>query len=712
MMTHFRSGLAHAFARMARSARVAPVALTLALALAAICSPAAQAQWSGAPPSPATSHNVPSAPQNASIATGNMTLTFSWNAPANNGGSAITDYRVRWAEGAGSDTWINTPGGVNGESSGIGDMMHSISSLTSGATYEVQVAAANTNGTGTFSASVQGVIPAVLSFSQSTLMVTEGDSGGGGTVPANTEINLSSVLSNPVSFMFVVSGDSAIVGEDFTDDSFGAFGISIPDGVRSIMSPINILGDALVEDDEILRATISKLDASDASYVIGEPATIVITIVDNDRDSAAIAFGMDAAATATYTATASEASGTLDVPVTISHAPDAATTFFIETSGGATEGGSGDYTIAAKHVVFPAKADAAARTQNIVITLNDDTQSEVDEEITLRLLPADDPVNDLGDYYTRNAAVARISVSSDDRPRAPMFTLQPGNATLTLNWTLLDGEIGVTGYRIRWRLADAGGGSPGAWNDDDGIDPGSNSAYTITNLVNISEYEVQIFAINTVGDGDWSDSMRDSPTPPPAAPGNLMVTPGAGLLTLTWTAPATGSAEAASGYAVRWAEGNDAVPSGDGLETKSRDTTYVLRGLKSATTYEVQVAARNAAGLGEWTASVEGLISTFDLDVNQSGGAADWRDGVLIARYLTGVRGEALIAGGLNNSREAADIEAHINAGELDIDDANGITAADGIMLGRYLMGVTGAALTDGQSNAMPAKVIENIEAL
>jgi len=49
-------------------------------------------------------------------------------------------------------------------------------------------------------------------------------------------------------------------------------------------------------------------------------------------------------------------------------------------------------------------------------------------------------------------------------------------------------------------------------------------------------------------------------------------------------------------------------------------------------------------------------------------------------------------------------------AGALDIDGANGTTAADGSMLARYHLGVTsGAALTAGMSGAMPAKVIENI---
>ncbi|MGR3914733.1 MAG: dockerin type I domain-containing protein, partial [Gammaproteobacteria bacterium] len=39
------------------------------------------------------------------------------------------------------------------------------------------------------------------------------------------------------------------------------------------------------------------------------------------------------------------------------------------------------------------------------------------------------------------------------------------------------------------------------------------------------------------------------------------------------------------------------------------------------------------------------------------------------------------------------------------------VTAADGIMLARYLLGVRGPALVDGQSNANANKVAKNIQA-
>ncbi|MGR3983854.1 MAG: fibronectin type III domain-containing protein, partial [Gammaproteobacteria bacterium] len=244
--------------------------------------------------------------------------------------------------------------------------------------------------------------------------------------------------------------------------------------------------------------------------------------------------------------------------------------------------------------------------------------------------------------------------------------------------------------------------------------------HTISNLTNGATYEVQIAAVNAAGRGAWSAVHRKNPAQPPQdAPGGLDVQPGAGLLTLTWSAPADNGGDDITKYVVRWAEGNDSSmwvnPPGDaGLATKSPALIYVLDRLTAATTYEIQVAARNNAGTGPWTASVEGVTSPFDMDVDASG-AVDSTDALLIARHLTGLRGAALTANLYETSPpNAVTVAAKINSGVLlgvlNIDGANGTTAADGIMLARYYLGVTeGEALTAGMSDISPATVKMNI---
>lgn len=94
-------------------------------------------------------------------------------------------------------------------------------------------------------------------------------------------------------------------------------------------------------------------------------------------------------------------------------------------------------------------------------------------------------------------------------------------------------------------------------------------------------------------------------------------------------------------------------------------------------------------------------------------------DGLLIMRYLVGMRGAALTAGALGSgaSRDAAQIEAHL-AGLttlLDVDaDGQTLAVTDGLMIVRRLLGLSGPALTAGarQGPASDQDVAAAIDAL
>ncbi|MGR3912956.1 MAG: fibronectin type III domain-containing protein, partial [Gammaproteobacteria bacterium] len=376
-------------------------------------------------------------------------LMLTWSAPAADGGNAISGYAVRWAEGADSTTWVNPPG-EDGQILATTATEYLLpNDITAGIIYAIQIAARNRGGTGAFSASARGVVANTVSMS-ATAEVIEG--GTGETFLTINPQQISGVAPD----RRLALSNTDVSAQNAVDHTSGGITFTLAGGMNFRRIGLGTLDDELVEFDEVFHVTIGKNDAADASYVIGAAATTVVTIIDDDRDSATIAFGTDAAATAAYTAAASETDGTLNVPVRISHAPSADITFLIRavtTAAGAIEGR--DYRIASKRVAFPAGADEAARTQNIVITLIDDTLAEVDEDIVLRILPADRVVNDLGDYYARGAAAtARISISSDETPPPPVFTLQPGDGMLTLNWMPAGGSI--SGYRARWRLAATG----------------------------------------------------------------------------------------------------------------------------------------------------------------------------------------------------------------------------------------------------------------
>jgi len=320
---------------------------------------------------------------------------------------------------------------------------------------------------------------------------------------------------------------------------------------------------------------------------------------------------------------------------------------------------------------------------------------------------------------TFNGAVYTLRiVSPPDVPRG--LAALRGDGQLALTWTP-NADMSISGYKLRWKVAGARdwASPPGAA----GLSlVGVQTAYTLSGLQNGVTYEIQIAALNFAGSSAFSASIRAKPAVKPGAPGGLLVQNGVGWLSLSWTASASDGGDELV-YVLRWAEGAGSTawvnPSGaDGFSTNSAAPAYVLRGLKSATVYEVQVAARNVAGRSDFTAATRGMSGGFTLDVNRSGGDVDWRDGVIIARHLAGVRGVALVGNLGGDSLVAANVAAHIAAGArdgvLDVDGSGATTAADGIMLARYFLGVRGDALVDGQSGVTDAAAVvgRKIEAL
>ena len=99
----------------------------------------------GNPPGTAASQaEAPGVPQYVQISPGqSQELVVSWNAPASDGGSAITGYKVQWKETAGS--W-DTPADVSETT--VTGKTHTITGLTGGLEYAVRVIAVNDIGDG------------------------------------------------------------------------------------------------------------------------------------------------------------------------------------------------------------------------------------------------------------------------------------------------------------------------------------------------------------------------------------------------------------------------------------------------------------------------------------------------------------------------------------------------------------------------------------
>ena len=179
-------------------------------------------------------------------------------------------------------------------------------------------------------------------------------------------------------------------------------------------------------------------------------------------------------------------------------------------------------------------------------------------------------------------------------------TLTAGDAQIGVAWSApANGGAVISDYDVQYRV-----GSSGAWTSH--AHSGTGRTATITGLTNGTEYEVQVRAVNSVGDGPWSPSASATPmlaARVPDAPTAPTVTPGNAQLVISWTAPANNGA-AITGYRVRITRVRDSAaitraPAGT-------TTSYTASSLTNGEAYDVEVLAINSVGAGAYSPAARG----------------------------------------------------------------------------------------------------------
>ena len=114
-------------------------------------------------PSAPSTTTVPGSPTNVVATAGDSSATVTWTAPANNGGSPITGYKITYS-------------GNSGIPINITSTTATVTGLTNGASYTFIVAATNAIGTGSFSSNSNTIIPEsipIVCFAKGTRILTE-----------------------------------------------------------------------------------------------------------------------------------------------------------------------------------------------------------------------------------------------------------------------------------------------------------------------------------------------------------------------------------------------------------------------------------------------------------------------------------------------------------------------------------------------------------
>ena len=317
-------------------------------------------------------------------------------------------------------------------------------------------------------------------------------------------------------------------------------------------------------------------------------------------------------------------------------------------------------------------------------------------------------------------ADVEVSVDTALPQQVEGLAANPADRRLRLSWTALE-RLDLANYRARWRTAAANGAdgiagtaddvAAGAWNgaDDNGVSTGSftETNYTVTGLTNNTAYDVQIAAENNLGPGEWSAEVTATPSEVlafAATQEDLVVAldvpirprvtlpaaeHGEGDVAYTLTADSTGLAGLNFDGSTREIHGTITDNSGGTL----------VFPLNVATTY---VATDSAATPVTDQLEFTIRIVAFDLDLdaahNDAEAVATAQDGIITARYLLGVRGASLLQGqsGGDVTTHEATLKEGMDSNALDVDGDGDSDGDDGILIARYLLGLRGDELFGG----------------
>jgi len=282
------------------------------------------------------------------------------------------------------------------------------------------------------------------------------------------------------------------------------------------------------------------------------------------------------------------------------------------------------------------------------------------------------------------------------------LSVSPANNRLRLKWTAPSSGALPTDYRVRW----AQGAGSSVWintGGEAGVSTGGslNTFYDITNLTNGTVYPVQAAAANAAGTGAWTASLEGTPDDVLAFASqqeDLTFARGKEL-----TAPLIQLPEAEQGATPYTYEVTGLFSAGVNFDGDPAQRT--LSGTPSEVsilpdipiTYKVTDANSNS---DMQTFTIH--LVTFDLDLDTADDAAEAaataQDGIITARYLLGVRGAALLRGQASGDAGAfqAVLKTGVDSKALDVDGNGNVNGDDGILIARFLLGLRDANLVAG----------------
>ena len=175
------------------------------------------------------------------------------------------------------------------------------------------------------------------------------------------------------------------------------------------------------------------------------------------------------------------------------------------------------------------------------------------------------------------------------------------DGTHTVAWAppTNDGGSNITAYDTRHILASADGSDDANWTQVEGAWTTGQLQYTISGLSLDTDYDFQVRAVNSAGDGPWSANGKIGL---PDQPSGLTATPKDARVILAWDDPSDANIQKYQ-YRQKVGEGDfgawSDVPGSD-----ATTTSFTRIELTNGTEYSFQIRASNPAGNGSESATV------------------------------------------------------------------------------------------------------------
>ncbi len=470
---------------------------------------------------------APDAPTDLGASKGNTLISLSWTAPADNGGSAITDYLVEYKLSSEPTTWTTF---ADGTSTGT---TATVTGLTNDLSYDFRVKAVNAFGTSsasniatktpgaptvpdapTIGTATAGNTEAIVTFS------APADNGGSAITSYTATSSPGGFTSSGASSPLTVTGLTNGVEYTFTVTATNAIGTSVPSSASNAITP-SILGIQLTDNFAGTTLNTTKWLEIDPTGRGGLAGKVLqngtLSIADSYTNSlwgstvlqSQDSFSASSLEISAVINTASNpligygdyAFGVVSSKAYLLYAAHGANVLALSWDGVSSEQSScGTTTSGATYKMkiisggFEVyKNDVLQCTHNTAVVVND-------KPIFLQNSAAASTFDDVLVYGTKTTAVTPGQVAG--------LSSSGMNKQVLLNWDIpsSSGYTAITDYLIEYKLS-----SSDSWTTfSDGTS--QNTKTVVTGLTNDLAYDFRVSATNSAGNGTPSTTSSATPS--------------------------------------------------------------------------------------------------------------------------------------------------------------------------------------------------------